>query len=215
MTDEDATRPKPGATDAAGGDGVDRASAGDAAKLEAAQEAIQLRAELAELKDRWMRTQADLENFKRRAAREKQDALRFGSEHLLKDLLPVIDNLHRALAHAKGGRPDERSGREAEPGSREADPILTGVELVLRGFDEVLERHGVKVVPARGTPFDPNRHEAISHVESEHPPNTVIDEHQRGYVLHDRLLRPALVTVGKGPARAADPKDVAKDSSDA
>jgi molecular chaperone GrpE len=116
----------------------------------------------------------------------------------LRDLLPVIDNLHRALAHSRAGRED--------------DPILTGVELVLRGFDEVLERHGVKVVPARGTAFDPNRHEAISHVESDQPANTVIDEHQRGYVLHDRLLRPALVTVGKGPRPGDDgPPDVAKD----
>jgi molecular chaperone GrpE len=203
MTDEDSTRPKTGAPDA--GDSSDGAGAPDEAgaarggAVDAALEAIQLRAELAELKDRWMRERADLENVKRRAAREKQDALRFGSENLLKDLLPVIDNLHRALAHAKQGR--------------EEDPILTGVELVLRGFDEVLERHGVKVVPARGTPFDPNRHEAISHVESDAPANTVIDEHQRGYVLHDRLLRPALVTVGKGPRPGSD--DVANGSDDA
>lgn len=202
MTDEDATRPKPGPSS---GNGVDESSAGEPAA--GADEASQLRAEVAELKDRWLRERADLENVKRRAVREKQDALRFGSEGLLKDLLPIIDNLHRALAHAKSQRPD--------------DPIVTGVELVLRGFDEVLERHGVKVVPARGAPFDPNRHEAISHVESEHPPNTVIDEHQRGYVLHDRLLRPALVTVGKGPNRpdgGADDgaaKNVAKESSDA
>jgi molecular chaperone GrpE len=207
MTDEDATRPKPGAPD--GVDGRPRPEhAGDArdGAADAALEAIQLRAELAEIKDRYMRTQADLENYKRRAVREKQDALRFGSENLLRDLLPVIDNLHRALAHAKQGRED--------------DPILTGVELVLRGFDEVLERHGVKVVPARGIPFDPNRHEAISHVESEAPANTVIDEHQRGYVLHDRLLRPALVTVGKGPRPGNDvaqsrSESVAKDSDDA
>lgn len=202
MTDEDATRPKPGAPDASGSsDGAgapDEAAAGRGGAVDAALEAIQLRAELAELKDRWMRERADLENFKRRSAREKQDALRFGSENLLKDLLPVIDNLHRALAHAKQGH--------------EGDPILTGVELVLRGFDEVLERHGVKVVPARGTPFDPNRHEAISHVESDAPANTVIDEHQRGYILHDRLLRPALVTVGKGPRPG---NDVANDAEDA
>jgi molecular chaperone GrpE len=197
MTDEDAMRPKPGANRA--GNGVDGQSTDPADPprdaTAAEQERIQLRAELDELKDRWMRERADLENFKRRAAREKQDALRFGSENLLKDLLPVIDNLHRALAHAKSD-----------------DPIVAGVELVLRGIDEVFERHGVKIVPARGTPFDPNRHEAISHVESDAPANTVIDEHQRGYVLHDRLLRPALVTVGKGPARA---HDIAKDSDDA
>jgi molecular chaperone GrpE len=195
MTDEDVMRPKPGAP--GDGESADAPEQPATAGAEAAAlESIQLRAELAELKDRWVRERAELENFKRRAAREKQDALRFGSESLLKDLLPVIDNLHRALAHAKSD-----------------DPIVAGVQLVLRGFDDVFERHGVKVVPARGEPFDPNRHEAISHVESEAPANTVIDEHQRGYVLHDRLLRPALVTVGKGPASRVE--DVAKDSSDA
>ena len=195
MTDEDAMRPKPGAPN--GGESADAPEQAASAGSEAvALEAIQLRSELAEIKDRWVRERAELENFKRRATREKQDALRFGSEHLLKDLLPVIDNLHRALAHAKSD-----------------DPIVTGVQMVLRGLDDVFERHGVKVVPARGEPFDPNRHEAISHVESDAPANTVIDEHQRGYVLHDRLLRPALVTVGKGPAQRTE--DVAKDSSDA
>ena len=195
MSDEDATRPKTATAPA--DNGIDASASTDAAESE------RLRAELAEIKDRWLRAQADLENFKRRAAREKQDALRFGSESLLKDLLPVIDNLHRALEHAES-----------------SDPIATGVQLVLRGFDEVFERHGAKVVPARGAPFDPNFHEAISHVESEHPPNTVIDEHRRGYVLHERLLRPALVTVGKGPARsdAVAPErseKVAKDAEDA
>lgn len=195
MTDEDAMRPKPGAPN--GGESADAPEqAAPTGPEAAALEVIQLRAELAEIKDRWVRERAELENFKRRATREKQDALRFGSENLLKDLLPVIDNLHRALAHAKSD-----------------DPIVTGVRMVLRGLDDVFERHGVKVVPARGEPFDPNRHEAISHVESDAPANTVIDEHQRGYVLHDRLLRPALVTVGKGPAQRTE--DVAKDSSDA
>ncbi|MCC6766800.1 MAG: nucleotide exchange factor GrpE [Deltaproteobacteria bacterium] len=206
MSDEDATRPKSAETSNGSGADDDPAESGEGtreATLEE-QERLQLRAELCEVKDRWLRTQADLENFKRRAAREKQDALRFGSEHLLRDLLPVIDNLHRALAHAGSD-----------------DPIVAGVQMVLRGFDEVFERHGVKVVSARGATFDPNLHEAISHVESEHPPNTVIDEHLRGYVLHDRLLRPALVTVGKGPARAADGggpergENVAKDAKDA
>jgi molecular chaperone GrpE len=198
MSKGDAMRPKPGAEE--GGNGVDAPEASEPTREDAGAadggQVAQLRAEVAELKDRWLRERADLENVKRRAVREKQDAVRFGSEGLLKDLLPVIDNLHRALAAVKSGRED--------------DPIVQGVHLVLRGFDDVLERHGVKVVPAHGEPFDPTRHEAISHVESEAPPNTVIDEHQRGYVLHDRLLRPALVTVGKGPR----PDDVAKQPRD-
>jgi molecular chaperone GrpE len=197
MKDEDATRPKPDPAHESErtGNGVDPEEMGGAV-TDARGEVAVLRAELSDLKDRWLRERAELENFKRRAAREKSDALRFGSEGLLKDLIPIIDNLHRALAHART--------------SGDVDPIVTGVELVLRGFDEVLERHGVRVVEARGVPFDPSRHEAISHVESEAPANTVIDEHQRGYVLHDRLLRPALVTVGKGPR----PEDVAKRPSD-
>ena len=199
MTDGDATRPKPDPardSERAGNDGSGDPTQPGGAVGEAGREVTELRAELADLKDRWLRERAELENFKRRVVREKSDALRFGSEALLKDLIPVIDNLHRAVAHART--------------SRDVDPIVSGVELVLRGFDEVLERHGVKVVEARGIPFDPTRHEAISHVESEAPANTVIDEHQRGYVLHDRLLRPALVTVGKGPR----PDDVAKRPSD-
>ena len=188
MTDGDAMRPK-----AAEGNGGDAPQADDKRTDGAADdgsEVVKLRGEVAELKDRWLRERADVENIKRRAVREKQDAIRFGSEALLKDLLPVIDNLHRALAAVKTGR--------------ENDPIVQGVQLVLRGFDDVLERHGVKVVPAHGEPFDPTRHEAISHVESDAPANTVIGEHQRGYVLHDRLLRPALVTVGKGPRPDVD-----------
>ena len=203
MKDEDATRPKPDPAHESErtGNGVDDGRRDHSAEkggdvTDAAAQVAALRTELTDLKDRWLRERAELENFKRRAVREKSDALRFGSEGLLKDLIPIIDNLHRALAHART--------------SGDVDPIVTGVELVLRGFDEVLERHGVRVVEARGVPFDPSRHEAISHVESEAPANTVIDEHQRGYVLHDRLLRPALVTVGKGPRL----EDVAKRPSD-
>ena len=203
MSNDDATRPKPAPASESGHviNGLDGNQDDDLGKkgggaVAAEREVAELRVELAELKDRWLRERAELENYKRRAIREKQDALRFGTEPLLKDLIPIIDNLHRAMAHARSGRED--------------DPIVTGVELVLRGLDEVLERHGVSVVAARGTCFDPTRHEAIGHVESAAPANTVVDEHQRGYVLHDRLLRPALVTVGKGPR--AD--DVAKRPSD-
>lgn len=200
MADEDAAGPKPEAGPASGaaGNGADEPASPPAggvegspatvpaAPAEAAPSEIEtLCAELAAAKDRWLRERADLENFKKRAVREKADALRFANEGLLRDLLPVIDNLERAVDHGRA--------------SREIDPILAGVELVLRSLTEVLARHGVKPVEARGTPFDPSQHEAIGHVASGEPPNTVVDEHQRGYVLHERLLRPALVTVGKGP----------------
>lgn len=155
-----------------------------------APEVERLRAEVAELKDRFLRDRAELENFKRRQARDKAEALRFANEGLLRDLLPIIDNLYRAMEHARA--------------STDVAVIADGVEMTIRGLTDTLERHGVKIVEALGRPFDPAHHEAIGHIESEHPPNTVVDEHQRGYLLHDRLLRPALVTVGKPPAPSGE-----------
>jgi len=213
MADEDAagSTPKPPPTNGPSGNGATEPAPGPVASDAAAastpqppvgeavpSEVEQLRAEMAATKDRWLRERAELENFKKRLAREKAEALRFANEELLRDLLPVIDNLHRAVEHGRA--------------SREVDPIIEGVELVLRSFTEALERHGVQVVEARGQRFDPSQHEAIGHVESDQPPNTVVDEHQRGYTLHDRLLRPALVTVGKAPA--AERPDVEKTGDD-
>ena len=190
MADDDRSRPKfeNGGQDATR-DGADGANA-DASADERQAEVERLRAEVAELKDRLLRERAELENFKRRQARDKADALRFANESLLRDLLPIIDNLYRAIEHART--------------SREVDAIAEGVDLVLRSLTDTLERHGVKIVEARGRPFDPAHHEAIGHVESQHPPNTVVDEHQRGYLLHDRLLRPALVTIGKAPEKSGN-----------
>lgn len=154
--------------------------------LEAALEAA--REEARQAQDKWLRERADLENVKRRAARERAELAKYANEGLLKDLLPVVDNLERAVAHAEA----------AERG--ETDPLLEGVKLVLRSFVETLERHGVTRVRARGALFDPAEHEAMAQVESAvHEPNAIVDEHQAGYRLHDRLLRPALVTVAKPP----------------
>lgn len=188
MAEDDAARPKSEAPRADEPDeGRDGAAAqdGSAGGETPAAEVERLRAEVAGLKDRWLRERAELENFKRRQSRDKAEALRFANEGLLRDLLPIIDNLHRAVEHARG--------------SREVDAIADGVDMTLRTLTDTLERHGVKIVEALGRPFDPAHHEAIGHVESPHPANTVVDEHQRGYLLHDRLLRPALVTIGKPP----------------
>jgi molecular chaperone GrpE len=155
------------------------------ATLEAELAAAQ--AEVHQNHERWVRERADLENLKRRAAKEQQDAARFGSEALLRDLLPVVDNLERAAEHA----------RSVEG----AAAVVDGIALVLKAFHDVLERNGVSRVQARGEPFDPSHHEAVAHVESAgHPPGTVIDEYQAGYRLRERLLRPAMVTVAKAPA---------------
>ena len=139
--------------------------------------------------DLLLRERAELENFKRRMQREKSESLRFASEPLLRDILPVIDNLERAVAHAK-----ESDGSQA---------LVEGVELVLRSLLDTIGRHGVSRVKAKGEVFDPSRHEAVAQVENtELAPNTVLDEHQSGYQLHDRLLRPAMVSVAKAPPPA-------------
>ena len=134
--------------------------------------------------DRYVRQVAELDNFKKRSAREREETTRYANENLVRDLLPVIDNLERAITHASSGG----NGK----------PLLEGVDMVLKGFLDILSKHGVQLVPAVGLAFDPAQHDALAQVESaEHPPNTVIEQHQKGYLLRDRLLRPALVTVSK------------------
>ena len=151
------------------------------------------REEAREATDRWMRERADLENLKKRSARERSEAIRFATENLVRDLLPIVDNLERAVQAAEGGG----NGK----------PLVEGVSLVLKGLLDVLARHGVTKVESQGTHFDPTHHEAVAHVESEeHEPNAVIEEHQPGYRLHERLLRPALVTVSKGRSNLANPE---------
>lgn len=147
-------------------------------------------AEAREIQDRLLRQAADLENYKKRAAREKADSIRYANENLVRDLLPVLDNLERALGYAEGGG----NGK----------PLLEGIDMVLKNFLEVLGRHGVTPVSAVGERFDPAKHEAVAQVESpEHDPNVVVDEYRKGYYLLDRLLRPAQVTVAKSPERKA------------
>jgi molecular chaperone GrpE len=154
----------------------------------------QLKAKEGEAKenyDRFMRQVAELENFKKRTSREKEEAIRFANESLIKDLLPVIDNLERAISHAKGGG----NGK----------PLVDGVEMVLKGLLDILGKHGVVPISAVGQPFDPERHEAMAQIESDNqPPNVVVEEHHKGYLFRDRLLRPALVSVAKAPVKEGE-----------
>jgi molecular chaperone GrpE len=152
------------------------------------------REEAAKNRDLYLRTLADLDNFRKRTQREKEELSRFANENLLRELLPVLDNLERAIEHARG---DQGGGG-----------ILQGVEMTLGQFAKVLEKCGVKAVVTIGEPFDTARHEAIGQEEtSEQPPQTVVRELQKGYLLNDRLLRPAMVLLAKAPAPTEPTQD--------
>jgi molecular chaperone GrpE len=152
----------------------------------AEQELAARREEAAKNRDLYLRTLADLENYRKRSQREKEELSRFANENLVRELLPVLDNLERAIEHARG----DQGGAG----------ILQGVEMTLGQFSKVLEKAGIKPVAALGQPFDTARHEAIGHEESrEHAPQTVVRELQKGYLLNDRLLRPAMVLLAKAP----------------
>jgi molecular chaperone GrpE len=139
--------------------------------------------------DRLLRTTADFDNFRKRAAREKQDAIKYANESLLGKLLPVLDSFDAALA-ATDGAPDKA-----------AESLRTGLNLVQQQFKAALAEAGVEEVNAAGQPFDPNFHEAVAQQEcAETPEGQVLQQLRKGYKLRDRLLRPATVIVAKKPA---------------
>ncbi len=146
-----------------------------------------LAAEQAKAEDylaKWQRTAADMANMRRRHETDRQEYMRQANAALISELLPVLDSFDRALA--------------AMPTEVEQLPWIDGVKLVARQLHSVLERAGLSVIEAEGKPLDPNEHEAVMHEESELPEGTVTGELQRGYRLHDRVLRPSMVKVAKG-----------------
>lgn len=186
----------------AGQDDREAATGGDAQAAQAGEvsekvsEKEELEAKIAALEkdkrdnwDRYLRTAADLENLRKRQKREMDDARLESKGRVLKEMLPVVDNLERAIEHAT-----------AQAGT---NPIVEGVQLVLRQFLTAFERLDVTPIEAAGQPFDPNLHEAISQQETDAPPGTVVQVLQRGYKSGERLLRPALVVVAK--AKTAPP----------
>jgi len=152
-----------------------------------------LSAELVETKDRLIRLHADFENYRRRAQREREEALRFGAQNLFKDLLTTVDNLERAIDHARMG------------GGGDLENLLQGVELVQKGLVSLMSRHGVVEIEALGKLFDPALHEAMAQApDASQAPNTVLEVLQKGYKLHDRLLRPARVIIARPVDAAAE-----------
>jgi len=138
------------------------------------------------LNDKYLRHAAEFDNYKRLAQRDQREQIKFGNEQLLKELLPTVDNLERAIKAAK------------TDGSN--DSLIQGVDLTLKQLLTVLGKFGVQAIETVGKPFDPSAHQAVASVSSNKvPAQHVVEEFQRGYRLHDRILRAAMVTVSTGP----------------
>lgn len=149
----------------------------------------ELQAKIDDLQNRLLRTQAELENFRRRSYREQEDARKFESLRLVRDILPGMDGLTRAIASA------EQTG--------ELQNLLNGIRMVSNQFKDILKAHAAEPIDALGKPFDPNLHEALTQVPSaDHEPMTVLQVVEMGYRLHDRVVRPARVIVSSAPPEA-------------
>lgn len=162
-----------------------------AGRLEEEQErALLAEEEAGRLREALLRKAADFENLKRRAERDKSDYVKYALTETMRDLVGVLDNLERALTHAPAAG---------------AEDFRAGVEMIARQLSEVVRKYGVTEIPALGTPFDPQFHEAMMRGDAtDVPPGTVLEVFQKGYVLNDRLLRPAMVKVSAVPAAPAD-----------
>lgn len=152
------------------------------------------RQETKETYDRFLRISAEFENYKKRSTREMDDFRKFANQSLIKEMLAVVDNLERALISSNG--------------NSSVDKCMTdGVNLTLREILKVFEKFNVKPIESIGQPFDPNFHQAMMQEETDdYPENTVITELQKGYMIHDRLLRPSMVVVAASKAKAEDVK---------
>ncbi len=136
--------------------------------------------------DNFLRASAELENYKKRASREMNDLRKYANEALLRELLPIVDNLERAISSSSNDEPSENC-------------VVEGVGMTLKEILKVFEKFSVKPIEAIGNQFDPAFHQAIQQEETDkHPENTVLQEFQKGYMIHDRLLRPSMVIVSKG-----------------
>ena len=140
------------------------------------------------INDKYLRLAAEFENYKRLTQRDQREQIRFGNEQLLKELLPVVDNMERAIKASRTNGSDSA--------------LVQGVELTLKQLSGILAKFGVQAIETAGQDFDPSAHQAVSYGPSNDvPANKVLDEFQKGYRLHDRILRAAMVSVSSGPAQ--------------
>ncbi len=156
-----------------------------AEELESAQEEARNKQEL------YLRALAEMDNLRKRNQREKEDIAKFGNENILREILPVIDNLERAIEHAAT--------------QEDGGGLLEGVQMTLSQFTGVMQKFGVESISSPGEPFDPAHHQAVGQLETDEvPANHVAKELQKGYLLNSRLLRPAMVMVAKPPQAATE-----------
>lgn len=202
---EGAEPPQPAAPQSAEPQAAEQQPAEPQPAEEAGAKAAELEARLAEaerqtadLKDRLLRALAETENVRRRAEREAEDLRKYAISDFARDLLGVADNLRRALDSVTA---------EARAGNAELAAFLSGVELTERELLKTLEKYGVKPVEAMGCKLDPNLHQAVTQIEAEAEPGTIVQVFQTGYTIFDRLLRPAMVAVAK--ARPAEQVEAA------
>jgi molecular chaperone GrpE len=193
MSDDKTDQPQPNQTEAPSTKSKPQAANADPA-ADATAELETLVAENADMRDRLLRTMAEMENLRRRTEREKNDTARYAISNFARDVLTVGDNLRRTIEHV----PAEAASQDPALKS-----FLDGVAITERELLNVLERHGVTRIDPKGQRFDPNCHQAMYEVQDPSvPEGTVVDVMQSGYVIGDRCLRPALVAVAKGGPKA-------------
>lgn len=203
MADANLNNSKQGGTQAEDENSVDAAAQGDAEASKAdlsedtaieqlRSELDQVRQEAADEHERLLRLSAEFENYKKRMDRQVEEFKKYANESLLKELLTVVDNLERAI-----------SSTDVDKGVTSEACVIEGVEMTLNEILKILKKFNVTPIEAKGKPFDPVYHEAMMQEESdEYPENTVINELQKGYMIHDRLLRPAMVVVSKPKSKS-------------
>ncbi|MFK5927041.1 MAG: nucleotide exchange factor GrpE [Desulfuromusa sp.] len=155
-----------------------------------------------EHQEQYLRTLADMDNLRKRTQRDKEELAKFANESILREILPVVDNLERAVEHAEQAASDEG--------------LFEGVQMTLTQFSQLLNKFGVEPVDALGQPFDPAYHQAMGQLESdEYPVNTVVQQMQKGYQLNKRLLRPAFVMLAKTPiVKENEAEDTTEETDD-